>query len=306
MELKPIYINPFTDFGFKKLFGNEQHPEILIDFLNQLLPHLQIITIKFKPNEHLSSVDSDRRAIFDLFCENEKGEKFIVELQKVKQNYFKDRSIFYSTFAVQEQAISGDWNFQLKAVYTIAILDFVFNAPKADETDLKNKDKVVCHVQLMDTTLNKVFYDKLTFVYLQMPNFKKTEKELATRFDKWLFLIKNMSKWETERVDYQEDVFTKILQISQLAKLSKEEREKYETSLKIYRDTKNSIDTAKLEGEALGLQKGEALGLQKGEALGLEKGKREIAKKMLMAGIDAKQIAVFTNLSIIEINDLKS
>ena len=101
LYLETKFLNPFTDFGFKKIFGNKQNPEILIDFLNHLLPELQIKTLQFNPVEHLATTDSDRKAIFDLYCESQTGEKFIVELQKVKQNFFKDRSVFYSTFAIQ-------------------------------------------------------------------------------------------------------------------------------------------------------------------------------------------------------------
>ena len=90
------------------------------------------VLTKYLKNEHLGFRELDRKAIFDLYCENEKGEKFIVELQKNKQNFFKDRSIYYSTFPIQEQALRGDWNYELKAVYTIGILDFIFEEDKND------------------------------------------------------------------------------------------------------------------------------------------------------------------------------
>jgi predicted transposase/invertase (TIGR01784 family) len=90
----------------------------------------------YKRTEHFGSSDLDRKAIFDLYCENDKGEKLIVEIQKTKQKFFKDRSLYYSTFPIVEQAEQGEWNFELKAVYTIAILDFVFED--------KDKDKNRC------------------------------------------------------------------------------------------------------------------------------------------------------------------
>jgi predicted transposase/invertase (TIGR01784 family) len=119
MLLKDRYINPFTDFGFKKIFGSEVNKDLLIAFLNTLLPAEAgtVSDLSFLPNEQVGRSEYDRRAIFDLYCENEKGEKFIVEMQRAKQNYFKDRSIFYATFPVQQQAQSGSWNFCLKAVY---------------------------------------------------------------------------------------------------------------------------------------------------------------------------------------------
>jgi len=103
------YLNPFTDFGFKKLFGEEYNKDLLIDFLNQLLKKEQgrIKTLTYLKNEHLGRSEADRRAVFDLYCENEQGEKFIVEIQKAKQKFFKDRTLFYSTFPIAEQAKAG-------------------------------------------------------------------------------------------------------------------------------------------------------------------------------------------------------
>ena len=118
--MKAKYVNPFTDFGFKKIFGEEASKPLLIDFLNALLPQTsKIVDLNFKNTEHLGQTDADRKAIYDIYCENEKGEKFIVELQKAKQNYFKERTIYYSTFPIREQAEKGDWNYNLKAVYCV-------------------------------------------------------------------------------------------------------------------------------------------------------------------------------------------
>ena len=88
------YINPFTDFGFKKLFGEEPNKDLLLDFLNELLKDKEgkIKNLTYLKSEHLGAGEPDRKAIFDLYCENEEGEKFIVELQKTKQKFFKDRA----------------------------------------------------------------------------------------------------------------------------------------------------------------------------------------------------------------------
>jgi len=113
MNLTEKYVNPFTDFGFKKLFGTEPNKDILIDFLNQLLPQYhQIKELTYLNNENLGRGELDRKAIFDLYCLSHSGERFIVEMQKAKQNYFKDRSVYYSTFPIQDQAQKGSWNFK--------------------------------------------------------------------------------------------------------------------------------------------------------------------------------------------------
>lgn len=240
---EPLFINPFTDFGFKKIFGEEQNKDLLIDFLNELLAaqNQHISDLVFKKNDRLGSDDLDRKVVFDLYCENEQGEKFTVELQKAKQAFFKDRMLYYSSFSVQEQGIKGDWDYQLKAIYVIAILDFVM--------DEDNSDKIVVSKnKLMDVDRYRVFYEKLTFVTLQMPNFTKKENELESNFDKWLYVIKNLHKLDHIPERTQERVFQKLFKVASYTSLSKEEKVKYEDSLKYYNDLKNSLETAQQEG----------------------------------------------------------
>jgi predicted transposase/invertase (TIGR01784 family) len=280
---------------FKKIFGTEFNKDLLINFLNSVIPQLNIKDLTYKKTENLGNHELDKKVIFDLYCENEKGQKFIVELQKAKQAYFKDRTLFYSTFPIQEQGQRGDWNYELKAVYTVAILDFIFE----DKKDIK------FHVQLMDTIQKEIFYDKLTFVYLQTPNFDKSESELVTDEDKWYFIFKNLHKLDKIPSALKDEVFEKLFKNAEIAKFSPAERTAYEDSLKYYRDVKNSLDTAKQEGEVIGLEKGRL----EGEAIGLEKGKLEekieIAQNAIKKGFDNETIAELTNLTIEQIEELR-
>ncbi|MFT5916231.1 MAG: putative transposase/invertase (TIGR01784 family) [Flammeovirgaceae bacterium] len=249
-EFVEKYINPFTDYGFKRLFGEEPNKELLLDFLNELLKHEQgrITSLTYLKNDRLGSNEEDRKAVFDLYCENEAGDKFIVELQKTKQKFFKDRTVYYSTFPIREQAQRGsDWSFELKAVYTIAILDFIF------DSDIKEPNKFRYDVKLTDTDTCKVFYNKLTFIYLEMPKFNKPVELLESRFDKWMYVIRNLNKLNRVPNELRESVFEKLFEVAEIAKFSKEEADAYEDSLKSYRDLKNSLDTAFEEG----MEKGE-------------------------------------------------
>ena len=100
--------------------------------------------------EHVGDVYTDRKDIFDVYCEGENGEKFIVEMQNAYQAYFKDCSLFYSTFPIREQAPKGnDWDFKLNHVYTIALLNFNMYE------DAFDKEKTRHHVQLCNTGLRK-------------------------------------------------------------------------------------------------------------------------------------------------------
>ena len=280
-EFREKYINPFTDYGFKRLFGEEPNKNLLLDFLNELLKEEQgkITELQYLKNENLATTELNRKAIFDLYCTNEKGEKFIVELQKTKQKFFKDRTVYYSTFPIREQAVTGsDWNFELKKVYTIAILDFVF------DEDKNEPDKFRYDVKLTEQETKEVFYDKLTFIYLEMPKFNKTIEELETRFEKWLFVLKNLHKLDRVPEKLKESIFLQLFETAEISKFNQQEYQEYENSLKYYRDLKNSLDTAKEEGKI--------------------EGKIEIAKNMISKGMEISLISEITGLTEKEIKEL--
>lgn len=271
------YINLFTDFGFKKIFGSEENKDILLDFLNTLLAEKQtIIDLKFLNTERLGNSILDRKAIFDLYCENDKGEKFIVELQRAEQEFFKERSIFYAARAIEDQAKRGKWNYNWEAVYTIAIMDFEFSG--------MGHDNVESDVILYDRKNNKEFTSKLRFIYLEMPKFRKTLDELETTYDKWLFLLKNISELEEIPERLQRFAFQRIFNIAEYVNFDKKDRDAYEESLKEYRDYYNTIETAERKARAE-------------EKLG-------IARIMKKSGEPLKKIMAYTGLSKEEIKNL--
>jgi predicted transposase/invertase (TIGR01784 family) len=302
MLLKDKYISPFTDFGFKKLFGTEPNKDILMDFLNELLKkeNEKIVDLTYLSLEQLGRSIDARKAIFDIYCENQKGEKFIVELQKAPQNYFKDRSIYYSTFPIQQQAQKGKWSFKLEAVYTIGILDFIFAEDEEDQEVFHHE------VKLVDQKTQKVFYDKLTYIYLEMPKFKKTEEELETHFDKWLYILRNLEDLTKRPEKIQEKIFKKLFEQAEIANYSEQEYNEYEQSLKIYRDLNNVIETAEAKGEKRGKAEGKAEGLVEGEEKGRFKEKKMMATSMLAEGLTTELIMKVTQLSPEEIEQLRS
>lgn len=274
--MKAKYVNPYTDFGFKKIFGEEVSKPQLIDFLNALLPEQnKVVDLSFKNTEQLGLTDLDRKAIYDIYCENDKGEKFIVELQKAKQNYFKERTIYYSTFPIREQAEKGEWNYNLKAIYCIGILDFTF-----DDYESEPERSEFLHTIKLKNQNGKVFYDKLTYVYLEMPNFTKTEGQLTTRLDKWLYFIRHLEDFQSIPAIFRDEVFEKAFEKAELANLGQADLEKYEMNLKIYRDYKSTIDTA------------------------FDEGKLEVARNLKNLGVDIQIILKSTGLSEDDISKL--
>lgn len=303
------YINPHTDFGFKRLFGSEFNKELLISFLNAMFHGEQNVqNVTYLNSEQLGDRVDARRAIFDVYCENDKDEKFIVEMQNVYQEFFKDRTIYYSTFPIREQAQrGGDWDFHLNPVYTIGLLNFNF----AD--GLENAKRWHHEVKLMEVDTHEVFYDKLTYIYVEIPKFDKKETELVTMYDKWMYVLKNLSKLMQRPAALQERVFTRLFEQAEIAKFNKQDQKLYEDSMNAYRDIVNAIRTAEkkkyAEGEAEGLAKGlvegRAKGLVEGRAEGRAEGIVEVAKKMLDKGMAAALVAEMTGLPLDEISNLK-
>ena len=290
-EIAGKYINPYTDYGFKYLFGTEPNKDITLELLNALLQGKEVIkSLTLLPTEQLGDTKDDRRSVFDIYCKNEKGEKIIIEMQKADQQWFKDRSVYYSSFPIRQQGEKGQWRFGLKAVYTIGILDFVFDEDKDD------KEYYHHVVQLMDVNTKTVFYDKLTYIYLEMPKFQKTEAELKTMTDKWLYALKNLPRLLERPAALQERIFKKFFEVAEIGNLSKEEYAKYFESEKVYYDNDGAIRTA----EAKGLAKGRA----EGRAEGIEENKRANARRMKTDNMDINLISKYTGLTVEEISTL--
>ncbi|MGL4941948.1 MAG: Rpn family recombination-promoting nuclease/putative transposase [Thermoguttaceae bacterium] len=314
------YINPYTDFGFKKLFGEEANKDLLIDFLNTLLPQRhQISTITFRNPDVLGESVEDRRAVFDIYCENAEHEPFIVEMQKAEQAHFKDRSVYYVAHPIREQAVKGKaWDYQQRAVYFIGILDFVYDKGTSEPI-------LIREVSLKDQ-FGKEFYEKLQMIYVQMPLFKKTESELVTRQDKWLYFLKNLPDLNhIPAIMKEEVVFEKAFHTAEVAAMTEREREAYEQALNDYwtylatldfaaqTALKRGLKAGRKEGLEKGLKEGLAKGLKEGQEKGLkeglEKGRTEssleIARNLKAIGLDVESIAKATGLSVTEVKTLE-
>ena len=297
------YINPYTDYGFKYFFGTEPNKDLTLHFVNALLQGREVIkSLTLLPNEQLGDTEEDRRSVFDVYCENEKGDKIIIEMQKAEQQWFKDRSVYYSSFPIRSQGEKGKWLFGLKAVYTIGILNFVFDEDKDDENYYHHV------VQLMDVNKKEVFYDKLTYIYLEMPKFTKTEEELEDITDKWLYALKNLPRLLERPKALQERIFSKFFEVAEVAALPKEEYAKYWESEKVFYDNQGAFMTADNKGYSRGVAEGRAQGVAEGHAQGVAEGRiaerQANARKMKSKGMSAEDIAEITGLALEDIEVL--
>ena len=305
-QVEERYISLLTDFGFKRIFGSVPNKDLLICFLNSLFNGRQVVKdVKYLNPEHVGDGYTDRKDIFDVYCEGENGEKFIVEMQNAYQAYFKDRSLFYSTFPIREQAPKGnDWDFKINHVYTVALLNFNMYE------DAFDKEKTRHHVQLCNTATHKISYDKQEFIYVVLAKFNKTLGELETLYEKWLYALKNLYKLTQRPKELCDKVFDRLFEEAEIAKFTPQEMREYEASKMAYRDIKNCIDTAKQEGLAEGIELGRkicmAKGMEKGRAEGKHEANTETAQRLLAMGLSAEQVSKATQLPLEIIKNLSN
>jgi predicted transposase/invertase (TIGR01784 family) len=280
----PVFINPRTDFGFKKLFLDK---ELLLVFLNGVMQWEPISEIQYLPLEQLGDRKEERKAVFDIYCITEKGEYIIIEMQVVKQTFFFDRALFYTNFSIRKQAPKGkDWKYELKAVYLLAILDFILFEDEEDE------EFEIERVDLVRKRTNTRFSNKLNYVFIELPKFNKPLTDLKTDIDKWLYCFKNLEKLTEQPPQLKGGVFDRLFEASRINNLTPTDVEAYNKSVLEYSDVRDAVDYATKRS------------LEKGIRKGIEKERIVIAEKCLQKRMSLNEISELTDLSIEQIRQL--
>ena len=285
------FINPFTDVGFKRIFGQEFSKPLLLDFLNSLLEgEKHIVNLTFLDKEQPALYDEDRSLIYDIYCETDEGEHIIVEMQNKSQPYFKSRSIYYISESIARQGERGSsWNYAIDSVYLIAFLNFI---------PLDFKQQFRTDVVLAEKNTVDQFSDKLRMIYLQLPLFKKEADECENQVERWIYLLKNMETLSRLPWAAQSAVFKKLESIADVGAMSRDERLKYDEALRKYRDTISVFEGVRMDGLMEGRMEGRKEGRKEGRMEGQRSEKMENARKMKTYGLALDMIAEITGLSI--------
>lgn len=291
------YIDPLVDFAFKKIFGSEPNKDLLIAFLNEVFRGTKhIVDLVYNKNEHPGDLMDEGAAVFDLLCTGNKGEQFLIEVQRGRQGRFKERALFYTSRLISDQAPRGkraEWGYEITEVYLVALLEnFTLEGNPAD--------KYLHDICLCNRDTGKIFYDKLGYTYIELLNFVKTEEELDSELDKWLYVLKNMSSMDKIPAYLRKPIFEKLFSIAEYTNLTKEEKNMYDSSMKYKWDNKNVLDYAVEEAKKEGKLEGKIEGKLEGK---LEEA-REIARELKKEGLTVEFIAKTTKLSIEEIEKL--
>ncbi|NJN66082.1 MAG: Rpn family recombination-promoting nuclease/putative transposase [Chloroflexaceae bacterium] len=298
------FIDPTTDYGFKRLFGRRNSPEskeILRHFLFEVLalPH-PITDLVYLPTEQIPDSMGERTGIFDIYCTDATGQHFLVEMQRNRRSYFKERALYYATFPITQQVQRGDEGppFKLLPIYVTSILSFRMD----DEPDFLRR------IQLANVATGQVFYQGLTFVFIELPKFTRALTELTTGTEKWLYLLSHMATLDVVPEELAVEPYTLAFRAAEEGALSREEWMFYQGSLKQLRDERSlyytGLEEGRIEGLEAGIERGHRAGLTEGMEEGQVRKSREMARAMLADGMDRALVARYTGLSEAELEDL--
>ena len=294
------YINPFTDFGFKLLFGSEQGKLNMIYFINSLeLVEEKVVDITYLDKELQPDRPADRSAIYDVFCTTDRGSTFIVEMQNRLQDSFIARSLYYVSYAIANQGRKGrDWYYELTPVYYVACMNFVI-------PELGDSFRV--DAAITDLATHRILTGLCHYTFLQMPLCKSDPLECDTELQKLFYVMTNMETMTS--IPWRENIdLERLSAMAQRAGLSERDNYLYEESLKQYRDNQNVLRTAYRhgveEGIEQGIEKGMAQGLEKGMAQGRLEERVSLINMLLANGLSLEQVKLYLGLTDEDISEL--
>ena len=296
------YVDPMTDKGFKILFGSEGNEDLLINLLNSIIPGAEIVDLTYRNTEHQGVSEEDDKAIFDVYCEDKDGVRFLVEMQNWSQHYFNKRAVYYSTYAIQDQAAKekrhqkktlgkDNWDYNYAPVYVVCFLSFNMKRTPDDLIKIK-QDEYLSFYRYIDIETKEELGDGTTLVFIEMNKFQKQFQECHKKKERWLCSMKNMKG----QLEVPEGVTGTELETlyskGEIAALPQNKKLNYITYIMSRNDELNSraeqLADAREEGRA------------EGRAEGISEGRAETIRKMLAAGLPADAIAAALDITVEE------
>ncbi len=293
-KLDELYLDLTSDWGFKYILGSSENKEFTISFINSVLPQKDHVTdVQFLPTEHIGADIDSRVAVFDIICTTNDQRKILIEMQKLPQTYFSDRTLFYSTWPIQSQAIKGNWDYRLNKVYVISVITFKLNS---------STDHFENHHKILNTETYREYTQALEFITLELPSFRLQLEESKTPLEKWIWAFLNLNKVKYHPPEFVDSTLKRLIERAELHKFSKKNLNEYKMSLYNERNLKPFTDYARdkgfEEGEIKGRQEGREEGRVEGRAEGELKAKQELAKKLLDKGMSVEEVATLTGLDL--------
>ena len=277
------YVNLLDDLGFKHVFGRDENKEILIAFLNEIIPDKQIIDLEHIRNEQVPFDPDTKASVFDLYCETQDGSRIVVELQREEQFDYIDRAIYYGAFPIQNQIAKGKKRYTFSAVYVINILNF-------NLVELRGDNNPVSTFRLKELKTNKILSHKYTLIFIELSKFAKRLEEISPDniLEGYLYFLRNMHNFKEQPKEFQQQIWDKLFNAARVAKMNRQERQAYIKKMNTERDRINQWEFA----------------MEQAKTKGMAEEKMTIAKSMKLEGISVDIICKCTGLSLEEIENL--
>ena len=264
MQFDFKYADLLNDEVFKLVFGQESTKDVMIEFLNQVIPDRTIVDVEYMDKEMHPQEIERKTSVYDLFCMTDDGSRVIVELQKRKQDSYVERMLYYSMHQILKQIDAGESSFDFYPVYVISIMDFTImqNDALQDVRTVYRLLEVGHHMQLTD---------KVTYIFIELPKFRKSVEELdGDVLEGMYFCLKNMPTLQDKPEALTHDVFDKIFSITEFLNMDEETRAKIRKNMTTERDFKNQLAYARKEGREQGREEERRMSASKFKALGVD------------------------------------
>ena len=277
------YANLTLDKGFKITLGRPGSEEVLKHMLNRLLG-LRIKWLEYRNTEHPGMTEDDRSSRFDVYCEDEDGNGFQVEMQNWSQKHFHKRAVYYSSLVLQDQAARArreqkqrtgnkkNWDYNYKPLYVVSFLNF---RNWISEKEVTRINQYISIYRYTDIETKEELGDGTNLIFIDLHSFCKRPHQCTNMQDWWMYSLKNMfnlTECPSEVLGTEvEDLFTQ----SELARMTLEQRLKIEESIMTENDIRNSIAEQLEEGRARALAEGKAEGRAEGLEIGRVEGREE-------------------------------
>jgi len=293
------FVDPKTDIAFKKIFSNEAHKEILMEFLNEtLILESPIIELQVLNPYQVPKLYDLKTTSLDIKAKDQLEREFLIEMQVAKEDWFLQRALYYSSKSYSQQLKIGGNYQELKPVIFLGILNF----------DAFEQTHYFSRHAILDVETQQRHFHDLEFNFIELKKFNKQEHELETIAEKWIYFLKQATNLDHVPENLNTDALKMAYQIAEQHQWSRDELEIYEAQEMDVHKHNNIVQTAKNEGLAEGRAEGLAEGIEQGLAQGKEKGEKlkalEIAKNLLTTGLDIETIAKATALTPAEIENL--
>lgn len=326
------YVDVLSDAGFKAVFGTKRNKDILIHFLNLILPgHRKVKDLEYSSTEIPSFALSTKTVRLDLRCTGQDGTKFIVEMQQSAQEHFFKRCVEYAAKVYDSGSRRGDSErYDIPPVYFIAILG---KQKMFDRDETKWEGRFLSRYNFREDIILEFAEETISINFVELNRFNKNLEDCKDDTEKWFYALKHINELDDipESLDLQP--FRRLFEACETENFTVEQKLQYEHDMITERDYKNIMETArklgfasgfaegkedgfnkglaegKIEGLVKGHAEGQAEGHAEGHAEGLAEGSREatlrIARSMIAAGIERSLVSSVTDLSLKELEELE-